>query len=138
MLIPQELSKTGIYVINLKERKEKRKYIKQQLERRNVPFQFFLADLHPTSPKRGCLESHLTIIRRAYQEKKYDKIMIFEDDAKFIGSFASLKRVPEDWDMLYFGGTVFRVLEKKYAGWTRVQTWTTHAYMINLKNESIS
>ncbi len=137
MLIPQELSKTGIYVINLKERKEKRKYIKQQLERRNVPFQFFLADLHPTSPKRGCLESHLTIIRRAYEEKKYDKIMIFEDDAKFIGSFASLKRVPEDWDMLYFGGTVFRVLEKKYAGWTRVQTWTTHAYMINLKNESL-
>jgi hypothetical protein len=137
MLIPQELSKTGIYVINLKERKEKRKYIKQQLERRNVPFHFFHADLHPTSPKRGCLESHLTIIRRAYQEKKYDKIMIFEDDAKFIGSFASLKRVPEDWDMLYFGGTVFRVLEKKHVGWTRVQTWTTHAYMINLKNESL-
>lgn len=137
MIINQEYSNTGIYVINLKERKEKRKYIKHEMEKRKIPFQFYLADLHPTSPKRGCLESHLHLIRKTYEEKKYPQLMIFEDDAKFVGSISNLKRVPNDWDMIYFGGTVFRVLEKKHEGWTRVQTWTTHAYMINMRNEKL-
>jgi hypothetical protein len=140
MLIQQEWSKIKVRVINLKQRKEKKKYIKQQLERRNIQHQFFQAELHPTSPKRGCLESHLQVIKEAIADKqrRYNKLMIFEDDAKFIGSFASLKNLPEQWDMCYFGGTVFRVLDDGHgesSGWSRVQTWTTHAYMINLENE---
>ncbi len=35
-----------VVVINLKERKEKRKYIEKQLERRNVKFSFFTATKH--------------------------------------------------------------------------------------------
>ncbi len=137
MLLNQQLRNTYTYVINLKERKDKRKYITHQLEKKGIPYKLFSADKHPTSPKRGCLESHLTIIKRCVEEKKYDKLMIFEDDAKFIRSISDLKRVPEDWDMLYLGGTVFRVLDKKHQGWTKVQTWTTHAYIINLQNEEL-
>ncbi len=137
MIINQELKKIPIYAINLKERKEKRKFIKHQFEKKGIPFQFFLADKHPSSPKRGCLESHLTVIKNVLAENKHDMVMIFEDDAKFINAISTLKKVPEDWDMLYFGGTVFRILEKKQPGWTQVQTWTTHAYMINLKNKDL-
>ena len=137
MLLQQNIRSIPIYVINLKERKEKRKYMKHLLEKKGFPFRFFMADKHPTSPKRGCLESHLSVIKKEISEGNRDKVILMEDDAKFNGSFADLKKVPEDWDMLYFGGTVFRILDKKHKGWTRVQTWTTHAYMINLSNENL-
>jgi hypothetical protein len=137
MIITQTLSSTPIYVINLKERKDKRKYIQHELEKRKMKFQFFLADRHPTSPKRGCLESHFTILKKTISEKKSNQLFLLEDDAKFCGSFAQLKKVPSDWDMLYFGGTVFRVIDRKHDGWPRIQTWTTHAYMINLSNQEL-
>lgn len=137
MIVSQVLKRTPVRVINLKERTDKRQYIKEQLDRRGIPFEFFTADKHPTSPKRGCLESHLTVIKDVIAEGTHDMVTICEDDAKFIGGISSLKKIPEDWDMLYFGGTVFRILEKKCPGWTQVQTWTTHAYMINLKNRNL-
>lgn len=37
--------------------------------------------------------------------------------------------------MLYFGGTVHKNLQGDVKGWCRVQTWTTHAYIINLQNK---
>lgn len=137
LILNQKLREIPIHVINLKERKDKRKYINHHLEKKKIPFQFFLADKHPTSPKRGCLESHLTVIKKVLAEKKHDMVMILEDDAKFLDSISNLKVVPPDWDMLFLGGTVFRILEKKYPGWQQVQTWTTHAYVINLKNEKL-
>jgi GT2 family glycosyltransferase len=130
------LEKIAVYVINLKERKEKRKYIHTHLNRRGIDYQLFQTTRH-VNPKRGCLESHLTIIEKVWKEGKYDKLLLFEDDASFIQSLKSLKRPPADWDMIYFGGTVYRVMEKNVTdGYSRVQCWTTHAYMIHLKNEA--
>ena len=90
LILNQKLREIPIYVINLKERKDKRKYINHHLEKKKIPFQFFLADKHPTSPKRGCLESHLTVIKNVLAENKHDMVMIFEDDAKFINSILSI------------------------------------------------
>ncbi len=136
MIVQQILNSTPTFVINLTERKDKRKAIKHHLDKKNIRFQFFDAQRHPTSPKRGCLESHLTIIKRCINENK-ERVFIMEDDANYISHTSHLKRAPSDWDMLYFGGTVFRVLDKSHQGWTRVQTWTTHSYMINLRNREL-
>jgi GR25 family glycosyltransferase involved in LPS biosynthesis len=136
MYLCSGLEKVAVYVINLKERKEKRKYIHTHLNRRGIEYTLFQTTRH-THPKRGCLESHLTIIEKVWKEGKYDKLLLFEDDASFIHSLKSLKRPPADWDMIYFGGTVYRVMEKNVTdGYSRVQCWTTHAYMIHLKNET--
>jgi hypothetical protein len=126
---------SSVVVINLKERKEKRKYIEKQLERRNVKFTFFTATKH-INPKRGCLESHLTIIENSIKSN-INYLTIIEDDAKFLNSFSSIKNIPPDWDMIYYGGTVHRIIDKKYEGFARVQTWTTHCYMINLTNKKL-
>jgi hypothetical protein len=43
-----------------------------------------------------------------------NNLTIIEDDAKFLNSFSSIKNIPDDWDMIYYGGTVHRIIDKKY------------------------
>lgn len=123
------------YCINLKERKEKRKWFQKQMDRRNIKFEFFTTTLHPTSPKRGCLESHLAVIKLALQRKQ-KHILIFEDDAKIIEPITPLPTPPADWKMLYLGGTVHDILATPdtVKEWIRMSTWTTHAYILNLED----
>ncbi len=132
-------------VINLKERNDKREWIKKQLLTQSIDYDFYLATKH-SNPKRGCLESHLNIIKNAINENNTNKInnknifkylFIMEDDCKFINSIKSMKEPPKNWDMIYLGGTVHRVLDNKYNGYSRVQCWTTHAYIINLTNQKL-
>ena len=56
----------------------------------------------------GCLRSHLAVIEHARDHSK-PSVLIFEDDAEFdpqlntkFSAFA--KQLPDDWDMVYFGG----------------------------------
>ena len=119
-------------IINLTCRPDKKTYIQNHLKSRNVIYDFFMAEKH-SNPVRGCLESHLSIIKDALKNNlKY--LLILEDDCKFIGGFSQMNEPPEDWDMIYLGGTVHRVLNRNKKGYARVQCWTTHAYIINLTN----
>jgi hypothetical protein len=126
-----------IVCINLKERKDKKLYMKKQFKKQNIldhNYQFYSAKLH-SNPKRGCLESHCNIIENA---TSCDILFVLEDDAKWLRPMNStLPSPPPDWDMLYFGGTVRNNLGAFNKDWTRVRTWTTHAYMINMKNKEL-
>ncbi len=56
----------------------------------------------------GCLRSHLAVVERARAEAR-PSILIFEDDAvldpQFNDRFAeSINQLPDDWDMVLFGG----------------------------------
>ena len=102
---------------------------------------FFVANKHD-NPKRGCLESHLKVIREAVI--RGDKaILIMEDDALFIGRPEDLPLPPTDWDMLYFGGTVKDVYgdledaEGNVNHWVKMRCWTTHCYVLNLENPEL-
>ena len=125
-----------IVIINLKERQDKKKYILDLFKNKKLQYTFFEATKHK-DPKKGCLESHLTVIQEAISQKKYKKLLIFEDDVKFVKSLKEMKIPPKDWDMLYLGGTVHRILDTKNKDYPRVQTWTTHAYFINLENKDL-
>jgi hypothetical protein len=126
-----------IVCINLKERKDKKLYMKKQFKKQNIPeqhYQFYSAKLN-SNPKRGCLESHCNVIENT---TSCDILFILEDDAKWLRSMnSSLPEPPPDWDMLYFGGTVRNNLGAFNKDWTRVRTWTTHAYMVNMKNREL-
>ena len=124
-----------IVVINLKERQDKKKYIQDSFKNKKLKYSFFEATKHK-DPKKGCLESHLSVIKEAINQK-YKKILIFEDDVKFVTSMKEMKMPPENWDMIYLGGTVHRIINKKNKAYPRVQTWTTHAYFINLENADL-
>lgn len=121
--------------INLKSRKDKKKYMKILCRRKKIPIKYYLAEKHE-NPQRGCLESHLNVIQKAI-EQGHKSVLILEDDVKFIRPLSQLHTPPEDWDMLYFGGTVHRVINKDNPYWAKVMTWTTHAYIVNLQNSEL-
>jgi GR25 family glycosyltransferase involved in LPS biosynthesis len=122
-------------VINLYERLDKKEYIENELKNKKIEFNFFFANKHK-DPKRGCLESHLKIIKNALKKgTKY--LFIMEDDCKYIDSIDKMAIPPPEWDMIYLGGTVHRIMDVRYNGYARVQCWTTHAYIINLTNKKL-
>ncbi len=73
----------------------------------------------------SCRASHIECVRLAKQ-RKYSKILIFEDDVVFLQNpnalLAQNANILNDWDMLYFGG----LIEPAY----RNQIVCTHAYAI--------
>jgi GR25 family glycosyltransferase involved in LPS biosynthesis len=149
------------YGISLEERKDKRDKLKKLCKKNGIPLHLFIAQRHPEGGKRGCLDSHLRIIKEAYANKENTKaknLLIFEDDIEFVDSLqlnkglqpsnqvvnslslssAFKNGVPKDYDMLYFGGTVHRVIDREsYAGWVQMSCWTTHAYLINLEKDEM-
>jgi len=130
--------------INLEKRKAKRKWMVKQSKKYNFKLNFYTAKLHE-NPKRGCLESHLNVIRQAIKDKhKY--LLVLEDDALFINPLDKLPEPPKDWDMLYLGGTVKhifsreaeeKIMKKGFSSWVRMTCWTTHAYILNLNNKDL-
>jgi Glycosyl transferase family 2 len=129
------LSKIDTVVINLEHRKDKREAMIQQMRQRKWPIRFFTAKLH-TNPKRGCLESHWSVIERALQQHK-SNLLVLEDDAMIVKRTNYTAKLPEDWCMAYLGGTVARRFEEYEEGkpWIRMGCWTTHAYLINLERK---
>jgi hypothetical protein len=128
------LNEANVNVINLKERNDKRIYIENELKNAKIKYNLFIANKHP-DPKRGCLESHLHVIKNNIGKCKY--LLIIEDDCKFINDIHNMEKPPLNWDMIYLGGTVHRVMDKKYKGYARVQCWTTHGYIINMGNKEL-
>jgi len=139
MRLNKYLNNVECRIINLTCRPDKKKYIEQQLKSRNINYTFFMAEKNVSNPRRGCLESHLAVIKNAISNgnNSNNYLMILEDDCKFIGGFSQMESPPANWDMIYLGGTVHRVLDRLNKGYARVQCWTTHAYIINLTNSDL-
>lgn len=116
-----------IVCINLDIRKEKREFMIN--EWKDYPFRFYTAQLH-SNPKRGCTESHVSVIRYA-KEKKYQNIMILEDDAKQAKDLASYPSFPEKWDMIYLGGLCVDIRKVYDNMWYSGLIYCNHAYIVN-------
>ena len=123
--------------INLKTREDKRRVVQEELNKYNINYDFYTA-LNCKKPKLGCKLSHLQVISNAIKSK-YKYVLILEDDVKFIidPNTINFSTLPENWDMCYLGGTVYRILNKDHPQWYRVQCWTTHAYILNLTNKKL-
>jgi GR25 family glycosyltransferase involved in LPS biosynthesis len=106
-----------------------------------------------TLPEIGCWLSHRGLYERI-KEDGYSRTLLLEDDAEFCHGFAELfsdlyRRVPDDWDMLYFGrwnfdyfwtkadkpkGEYVGLLEEVYPRlWKADTCWHTHAYGVSQK-----
>ena len=134
MYLNKSLPNVKAVCINLNIRNDKRKWMRAQARRKKLDLKFFVTKKH-NDPKKGCLESHLQVIKNGI-ENGTKHLLILEDDAKFNRKFQPLADVPDDWDMLYFGGTVHRIMDRKNEKWPRIICWTTHAYIVNLENKN--
>ena len=68
--------------INLDHRKDRKEDIENELKEKNIKFERFPA-IKNENGAIGCSKSHLNVIKLA-KERKYKKIIIFEDDFEFI------------------------------------------------------
>ncbi len=121
-----------IYCINVDKRKDRRLRMQRQAKRRKFAVKFWKVKLNK-DPIKGCLQSHLQIIQNA-KRRKLPSILILEDDAKLTTKRLYIPTVPKNWDMLYLGGNVQKIIDddefndEKY--WKRATILTTHAYII--------
>ncbi len=125
-----------IICIHTKERTDRKMLMSGQANRLKYKFHFYETSLNEKDPKTGCKESHLKVIKQSIN-RKLDKVMIIEDDCKFLKSPTHLPKFPDSWDILYLGGTVHRRLADYNKDWTQVHTWNLHSYIINLSNKSL-
>jgi hypothetical protein len=127
-----------IYCINLKSRTDKRNKIEEQAKKYNLDINYFDAVAKPDNPMRGCLESHLEILKLA-QRDNLDNVLILEDDCVFLRG-GELNNLPDNWDMLYLGGNLDIILNTDNKSWIKGCIWTTHSYAIssNLYNKVIN
>lgn len=131
------------YCINLDRRPDRWAEVSAQFSREELSVERFAAidgndfkKQYPASPgNNGCTLSHYFLVERA-KLLGLDVIMVFEDDADLIHNFMRhlqecMADLPENWDMLLFGGShkglLIPITEKIY----QVQeTYTTHGYLL--------
>ncbi len=137
MRLNQYFQDIDIICINLRERPDRKKRMNLQSKRLQFPIKYFTTKKH-NDPKKGCLLSHLTVIKNSISKKiPPSQVMILEDDCKFLKRPQDIPKPPDNWDMLYFGGTVFANLCQYDDNWCRIITWTCHGYLINLQNRQL-
>lgn len=136
--------------INVVSRKERKKYMITLAKRLGLRVEYYPA-LMRRDTKRGCLESHMDIIKMGLS-RGWKQVFIMEDDMQptrhlDVSNWTELRNVPDNWAMLYLGGTVKQRLydETDYQNyedfqqreWVRMCCWTTHAYVVNLENAEL-
>ena len=106
----------SIYVINLKERTDRRDHITNELKKIECDDYILFEGVNgkkvtnSTKLPSGMFGLIITYINiyREWKKTPKDNILIIEDDCIFIDDFNKnledyMNHVPEDWDMLYFG-----------------------------------
>lgn len=89
----------------------------------------------------GCYESHLRLLG-FLMDKPDDYFIILEDDCEFVDGFQEklaecMMELPEDWDLLYLGGSLVRQnsVEDYSENLKRAKdVLCTHAYIVNKKS----
>jgi GR25 family glycosyltransferase involved in LPS biosynthesis len=135
-----------IFVINLDRRKDRWEFITEQLKSVGIDAERVSGvdgDLLDPDPKigngwnhkgqAGCVLSHRKVISLA-KERGYKNILVIEDDNVFGKNFNELferywKQVPQDWDLLYFGGSHLGALKPVNVNIGRcTKSFTTNMY----------
>lgn len=144
-----------IYILNLKEEKDRMLNITNNLNKMNILFERFEAlgkedlDVQTSFEKikndgsaliktigaTGCLLSHRAIINDAIKNN-YSNILIFEDDVLFDKNFLNkinyIKLIPNNWTLLYLGASQhdWSKVKIKNNHYNAIKTDGTFAYAI--------
>lgn len=133
-----------IVVINLRTRQDRAITVINAMKQHDpvaLPFIFYTAEPHD-NPVRGCLESHINVVKWA-KLKNYKSVCIFEDDFVIQHKLSSVPPFPHDWHMVYLGGLCTHIKEwgeeiprtntHDFTGnkWIKGIFYCDHAYIIN-------
>ena len=130
-----------IYCINLKSRDDKYNYCRNLFGKLKMPVIFYRVDVHPTNRVQGCFESHLNLVKKAYDDD-CQNVLILEDDIKpsstgmenpeLLSESVSFMK-ENDWDIFYLGlcPHFFSLPEKIGKRIYKLNNACTHAYVLN-------
>lgn len=132
----------NIYCINLDRRPDRWEKCEEQFNKLDLSVERFSAidkekigrvSCPINMGQLACLSSHYNVIKKARKEN-FSKILVLEDDVifsdKLLEIFSNSKEeIPDDWEMLYFGGNhlngLVRITDNIYK---MNSSLTTHAY----------
>lgn len=126
----------NIYCINLEKDSDRKERIKKMFKKYNINVEFINGVYNKEKPHIGCRESHFNILCDMYN-KKYENIMILEDDCEFLEfPFKISKDIPENWDIIYPGWLDIDFKSYKYDDniIKAKSCRSTHCYIINKKS----
>jgi glycosyl transferase family 25 len=133
------------YCINLNRRPDRWLTSSEIFKKNNINVERFTAkdgnEINLPSPYKFELAgsiSHLNLIKKAKQ-LNLSNVLIFEDDVEFIDDIQKqfsekIKNVPDDWDMIYFGGNhIVEPLEINDGVYKIYWTYALQMYAVNSK-----
>ena len=133
----------GIYCINLDTRDDRLERSKKVFKKLNIPVEYYRVKKHPTNGAEGCFESHLSIIKKAYDDG-CENVLIFEDDLidnsfydeSLIKKAIKFMKKSSVWDIFYFGhipDIFWKSSDKVCNNIIRTHSFLTHAYVVSRK-----
>jgi len=131
-----KLDNIKVFCVNLNDRPERWAEVQEEVKVIGVEIERFPA-IKRNPGWQGCLFSHLALWEKA---KPLGIWMTIEDDIFFLTGAkqnleAAIGQLPEDWDALYLGATLFRPLERVSENLLRLKCgWTTHGIIWNNQN----
>src|SRR3972149_3295685 len=116
-----------VICINLQSRPDRKEHMLNLIQKHNLYVKFYHPIKNEKNPRLGCRDSHQSVIRYA-KEKGLKNILILEDDIDFLNE---LRPLPQEYDLLFFGGIPILPLGNDLEHWKRWSIWCAHAYIVN-------
>jgi|688.fasta_scaffold00159_28 GR25 family glycosyltransferase involved in LPS biosynthesis len=110
-----------IVCINLDISEDRRKQAQYYFKHLNIPGRFYTVQKHVNGGRYGCFDSHIQIIKSAY-ERGLNNVLVFEDDFIPTPAFTEERiieaiqfmRTTDDWDIFYFGYGCMKMDNKEW------------------------
>ena len=132
----------GIFCINLKSRDDRYEAASALFKEHQIPVTFHRVTKHPTSGLQGCFESHVEVIKNAY-DAGMQNVLIFEDDLVTTGNYdlkllddaISFMKNDNAWDIFYLGPFPeikrFSTEATPYNNVYKIHSLCGHAYVVS-------
>lgn len=150
-LIEVDLKEFPIYVISLPQSKDRREYIKRELEGysyeiidavngkmindNDLPQYIKRGSLRPG--QIGCFMSHVNLWKRLNESNQKSPCIVLEDDAQIAINLEEIKRLPNDYDIIFLGHCAEEETEKVFNAGNGIEMQKsvyprcTHGYIIS-------
>ena len=102
----------GIICITLADAKDRHAHMRHIIKQTHIPLEFYYAKRHPLGGRVGCFDSHVAVVKLAY-ERGYKNVLVLEDDLlptssydpRIIAKAMEVTRPNKDpeWEMIKFG-----------------------------------
>lgn len=139
-----------IVCINLEHRKDRKQVSENIFKQLNINCRFHTVRKHPKGGMYGCFESHIQVIKDAYN-KGLDNLLIFEDDIKLTPSYTNSQleictefmKTNKEWDIFFLGyipcntnrGSMKDLFNAEFVNSHIIQyrPFATHSYCVSRK-----